>query len=435
MTYFIETYGCQMNLAESAALETELAGRGWEKAGPGGTADLVLINSCAVRETAETRVRGRIAHYAALKKKRPFALMLAGCMAGASPDDFPGVDYLMGTQERSLFPAILDALEHGGAAELSPEREAAFSFAPLYLESGAFRAFVPVMHGCNNFCSYCIVPYVRGREISRDPASIAAELETLAAHGVREITLLGQNVNSYRFGELDFPGLLGRIADRTSGTSIEWVRFLSANPGDFSPKTIEVMARYRCFCRSLHLPVQHGSDRILQAMNRRCSRAEYLALAAALRAAMPGISLSTDIMVGFPGETEEDMAALLSLMEEAEFSRAYMYHYNVREGTAAARLPGRISYALKIERLSRVIALQKKLTLRALRSRLGSRERALVEGISRKNADEYSTRTEKDDTAVLTGAAVKPGTFVELTHQSLRGTTFRSVMEEPCPGV
>jgi tRNA-2-methylthio-N6-dimethylallyladenosine synthase len=195
------------------------------------------------------------------------------------------------------------------------------------------------------------------------------------------------------------------------------------------------MARYRCFCRHLHLPVQHGSDRILRAMNRRYSRVEYLALAGALRAAMPDISLSTDIMVGFPGETEEDMAALFSLMEETEFSRAYMYHYNVREGTAAARLPGRIPYALKIERLSRVIALQKKLTMRSLRSRLGVRERVLVEGISRKNADEYSTRTEKDDTAVLTGVKAKPGTFVELIHQSLRGTTFRSVMEEPCPGV
>jgi tRNA-2-methylthio-N6-dimethylallyladenosine synthase len=438
VTYFFETYGCQMNSAESAALELVLAGRGWEKASDGGGADLVLINTCSVRETAETRARGRIAQYAALKKKRPaVTLIAAGCMAERLGErlkkEFPAVDYVLGTGAsgggaRQLFPAVLDAVEQGRRAETGEGARPVFSFPASHLESGAFRSFVPIMHGCDNFCSYCIVPYVRGREVSRDPASIAAEIALLAEKGVREITLLGQNVNSYQSGGLDFSALLELAAGWVKGGPVEWVRFLSANPKDLSPRTIEVMARHPCFCRHLHLPVQHGSNRILAAMNRRYTREQYLDLVSRLRAAMPDISLSTDIMTGFPGETEDDLEATLELMEKVRFSYAYMYHYNVREGTAAAALPGRIPYKTKIERLSRVIALQKAHRLELLKARTGSREKILVEGFSRKNADEYIARTEKDDTAVFSGKA-EIGTFALAALQSLKGTTFRAVLE------
>jgi tRNA-2-methylthio-N6-dimethylallyladenosine synthase len=440
LKYFFETYGCQMNSAESAALDLVCRERGWQRADDAETADLVLLNTCSVRATAEKRVFGRLALYENLKKKRrsrPFSLVVAGCMAQRLGEDlkkkFPGVDHVMGTMARSLFPFILEEAEKGaGNAVLSAQAETpVFTFSSSHLEEGAFRSFVPIMHGCDNFCSYCVVPHVRGREISRDPQSIIDELRLVAGKGVREVTLLGQNVNSYKYGDLDFPALLrlisGELEQGDAGASgIGWVRFLSANPKDFSPQTIQVMAEHPCFCRHIHLPVQHGSDRVLKGMNRRYTRAQYLDLVSALRKAMPGITVSTDILVGFPGETEEDLGQTLELMEDVRFLYAYMYHYNPREGTAAYDLPNRISEELKRDRLSRVIALQKKHTAGLLKSRLGSTERVLIEGISRKNADELITRTEKDEMAVVPGKVSMIGSFAVLNLSGLRGNTFRA---------
>jgi tRNA-2-methylthio-N6-dimethylallyladenosine synthase len=443
VTYFFETYGCQMNSAESAALELVLAERGWEKAPAGEDADLVLLNTCSVRQTAETRLLGRLAQYEALKKKRrPFTLVVAGCMASRLGKrlraDFPAVDYVMGTSARSVFPGILEAAERGGRFE-GGEEEPVFSFSSSHLEAGSFRSFVPIMHGCDNFCSYCVVPLVRGRELSRDPLSIDGEIGILEERGVREITLLGQNVNSYRFpgsasgdggGGTDFPALLEKIASRIRGGPIERVRFLSANPGDFSPRTVEVMAEHPCFCRHLHLSVQHGSNRILAAMNRRYTRESFLDLTESLRKAMPGLTFSTDIMVGFPGETGEDLEETLELMDRVRFLYSYMYHYNPREGTAAFSLPGRIPEGVKRERLSRVIALQKSHRVQLLQSRIGSRETVLIEGISRKNADELIARTEKDETAVFPGPADRAGSFARVELCSLSGNTFRAELRE-----
>ncbi|MDR2071988.1 MAG: tRNA (N6-isopentenyl adenosine(37)-C2)-methylthiotransferase MiaB [Spirochaetaceae bacterium] len=440
-TYFFETYGCQMNTAESLALELVLRERGWEAAPGGKAADLVLLTTCSVRQTAETRLRGRLAQYQALKKnlcregKKPFTLVVSGCMASrlgeTLKEDFSAVDYVVDTASRSVFPRILEALETGGPYA-EPEEKPAFSFSPFHLEEGAFRSFLPIMHGCNNFCSYCIVPYVRGREISRDPASIAEEISLLSQRGVKEITLLGQNVNSYRWREQDFPGLLCCIAGSVRGSSIERVRFLSANPRDFSPETVAVMAENSCFCRHLHLPVQHGSNRILEAMNRRYTRESYLALAGELRKAMPDISFSTDIMVGFPGETERDLEETLELMEGVKFLYAYMYHFNPREGTAAFSLPRRIPEALKRERLGRVIALQKRHTVELLQDRLGTTECILIEGISRKNAEEVIGRTERDEMVVVPRRGLQAGTMVKARLVSLRGNTFRGRLL--CPG-
>jgi tRNA-2-methylthio-N6-dimethylallyladenosine synthase len=437
-----------MNTAESAALDVTLKERGWQAAQDGETADLVLINTCAVRETAEKRVMGRLAQYGAVKKKRPFTLVVAGCMAqrlGEGLKEKAGaVDYVMGTSSRSLFPLILEAVERGGRALHLAGEKPAFSFSSSHLEEGQFRSFVPIMHGCDNFCSYCIVPYVRGRETSRDPASIAAEIRLLADRGVREITLLGQNVNTYRWEgagraggagrAVDFPGLLELAARETAGTPIGRVRFLSANPKDFSSRTIAVMAENPVFCRHLHLCVQHGSNTVLAAMNRRYTRESYLALAEEIRKAMPDMSFSTDILVGFPGETETDLEETLSLMEEVKFLYAYMYHYNPRENTAAYSLPGRIPEAVKRERLARVIALQKKHTQELLRGRLGMEEKVLIEGISRKNADELITRTEKDEMVVAPGSPSMIGSFAWVTLSSLRGNTFRTKELALCPG-
>jgi len=431
-----------MNSAESAALELVLKERGWEKAGYG-TADLYLLNTCSVRQTAETRLKGRLAQYEALKKNSRFTLVIAGCMASRLGEglkkSYPAVDYVMGTEARSVFPAIVEELEGNSsnneqarAASLQKiallQETAVFSFSSSHLEEGAFRSFVPIMHGCNNYCSYCIVPYVRGREISRSPQSIKEEIALLAEKGVREITLLGQNVNSYRYDGLDFSGLLRLVAGWIKESSVSWVRFLSANPKDLSRETIAVMAENPCFCRHLHLPVQHGSDRILAAMNRRYTRENFLLLVQELRKAMPDLSLSTDILVGFPGETENDFLEVLDLMEEVKFLYSYMYHYNPREGTAAFSLPDRVPEKIKRERLSRVIALQKGHTLLALKKRIGSRESVLIEGISRKNADEVISRTERDEMVVFPGTAALIGTFVEVELRSLRGNTFRAKM-------
>ncbi|MDR1239176.1 MAG: tRNA (N6-isopentenyl adenosine(37)-C2)-methylthiotransferase MiaB [Treponema sp.] len=446
-----------MNSAESAALGLVCREHGWTAAPDGESADLVLLNTCSVRATAEQRVFGRLALYASLKKKRraperPLTLVVAGCIAQRLGDrlkeKIPAVDYVMGTAARSVFPLILQAAEQGiPPAEAvrgglpGMEETPVFSFSSAHLEEGPdgqspFRSFVPIMHGCDNFCSYCIVPYVRGREVSRAPAAIMEELRLLAGRGVREITLLGQNVNTYRWegpvpgrddaGVLDFPGLLELIAGELAHSPIRWVRFLSANPKDFSPAAIRIMAENPLFCRHLHLCVQHGSNQVLAAMNRRYTREQYLALVRDIRSALPGITLSTDILVGFPGETEKDLDLTLELMEEVKFLYAYMYHYNPREGTAAYNLPGRISEGVKRARLSRVIALQKRHTGELLKNRIGSRETVLIEGISRKNADELITRTERDEMAVVPGKASLTGSFAALTLSGLRGNTFRA---------
>ncbi|MDR1429709.1 MAG: tRNA (N6-isopentenyl adenosine(37)-C2)-methylthiotransferase MiaB [Spirochaetaceae bacterium] len=447
MTYFFEIYGCQMNIAEAAALRLVCGGRGWTEAARAEDADLVLLHTCSVRATAEQRVLGRLGQYAALKKKRRagggrFALVLSGCMAarmgGELKKEFPAIDYLMGPRERELFPRILEAEEGSfsagnfpaGSGEAPSAEKPVFSFASSHLEEGQFRSFIPIMHGCDNFCSYCIVPYVRGREVSRSPASILEEIRLLASRGVREITLLGQNVNSYRRDGTGFPELLGLVAGELArqGGTIGWARFLSSHPKDLSLGAIEVMAANPCFCRHLHLCVQHGSNRILAAMNRRYTREDYLGLVSRLREAMPGITLSTDILVGFPGETEDDLEETLALMEQVQFLYAYMYHYNPREGTSAYKFEGRISGELKRARLARVIALQKKHTASLLKSRIGCTGTALIEGISRKNADELVGRTERDEMLVLPGPASLIGSFVTVKFSSLSGNTLRGTL-------
>jgi len=431
MNYFFETYGCQMNIAESASLALACKERGWQQAQCGEKADLVLINTCSVRITAEERAYGRIAHYAALKKKgKIFTFVIAGCMAqrqaASLKAKFPQIDYVMGTFARSNFPLILEAAEKGEKANLDINEKAVFSFSKSHFEEGQFRSFVPIMHGCNNFCSYCIVPYVRGREVSRNPENILEEMRLASERGVREVTLLGQNVNSFHWEKdnIDFNALLKMIA--AGKTGISRIRFLSANPGNFSLKTIETLAENKIFCRHLHLPVQSGSDTILKAMNRGYTSQQFLNLVKEIRKAMPGITFSTDILVGFPGETDDDVKKTLSIMEEIKFLYSYMYHFNPREGTKAFDFPGRISEEVKRERLSAVIALQKKHTGALLKSRIGSTETVLIEGISRKNADELITRTEKDEMVVVPGSKKLIGSFAEITLSSLKGNTFKA---------
>ncbi len=436
MTYCIETYGCQMNKAESSALETIFRERGWTTAALPEEADLVLINTCSVRATAETRAWGRIDHFAALKRQRKMTLVVTGCMAErmrkSLEDRQKAIDYVVGTFQKQSFGLILDAVAQGRKLEVL-EESPSFVFSSSHHDPGAFRAFVPIMHGCDNFCSYCIVPYLRGRETSRDPGSILAELDSLENSGVREVTLLGQNVNSYRHCEngsvVDFPALMRRIAShlRSRGAGgIRWIRFLTSHPKDLSPEVISVMAEEPLFCRHIHLCVQSGSDAVLSVMNRKYTRERYLDLVADMKARIPGLSLSTDILVGFPGETEDDVDATLDLMRRVGYVYSYMYHFNPREGTPAAKMENRVPDKVKKERLSRVIFLQKEMTGELMRSRLGQADEVLVEAVSKRKKNEVLARTQRDEMVVFPAASSRIGSFARVRLISLSGNTFRA---------
>lgn len=432
MFYFIETYGCQMNRAESAALEAQFLERGWTRSVDGIDADIVVINTCSVRITAETRVWGRIAHYAALKRQRKFTLVVTGCMAERLKEDMrhkaPCIDYVVGTFQKAAFGLIIDAVTNGQRLDVMEETPS-FVFAQTHREPGACSSFVPIMHGCNNFCTYCIVPYVRGREISRSPEAVMGEIHALAASGIREITLLGQNVNSYSWNEsgvaLDFAGLLNRIAADLRSSAIGRVRFVSSHPKDLSMGTIEAMAASTIFARHIHLCVQHGSDRILAAMNRKYTSGDYRTLVQTIRSRLPGATLSTDILVGFPGETEDDVEETLALMREMRFAYAFMYHYNQREGTPAATMP-QVPLAIKKARLARVIALQKEITKGIMHDMLGTEAYVLLESVSKRNPAEVFAKTEQDMMVVFPASSARIGTFARVRLNSLRGNTFKA---------
>ncbi|NLK46515.1 MAG: tRNA (N6-isopentenyl adenosine(37)-C2)-methylthiotransferase MiaB [Treponema sp.] len=462
MTYFFETYGCQMNKAESAALEQLLIARGWDESAYAETADLVVINTCSVRITAETRIYGRLGWYSALKKERngekitthhktnrsckvpvkKLTVVVTGCMAERLKDslqkDFPVVDYVVGTFKKQHFQDIIDALEQNREI-INLEENSVYSFAPLSYEQGEFQSFVPIMHGCNNFCSYCIVPYVRGREISRSVDEILKEIDMLGKHSVKEITLLGQNVNSYKFEEVlqdnnvhtvDFPELLERIAlhIRETKSSIGWVRFMSSHPKDVSDRLIDVIAKERVFCRHIHLPVQNGSTSVLKSMNRKYTREYYLELIKIIREKIPDVSLSTDILVGFPGETEEDFEQTVTLMQQVRYEAAYMYYYNPREGTAAYNMKNQIPLEEKKRRVGKIIDLQLAITKEQLEKRIGEKVLVLVEAESRDNSKELLGRTERDERVVFLGEKSLIGNFVHVSLDELNGNTFRGTL-------
>jgi len=448
LTYFIETFGCQMNQAESASVEQLLLSRGWVAAAEPESAELLILNTCSVRITAETRAMSRLSLFCSWKRKRPMTIMVMGCMAERLKAQlykkYKNLDYAVGMFERDSFANIFAAVESGASWRRDVETpvNSGYYFSPSSYEKGAFQSFVPIMNGCDNFCTYCIVPYVRGRETSRPMPEILAEFDTLADKGVREVTLLGQNVNSYRWTDpatgvvVDFPSLLEAIARRVEVKNrVRWIRFMSSHPKDLSDRLIEVIARERVFCRFLHLPVQHGSNAILSAMNRKYTRESYLALVDRVRAGIPGVTLSTDILVGFPGETEEDLDEVLSLIKAVRYEVAFMYHYNPREGTKAYDLPNRVPDAIKKERLGRVIKLQHAVSAELMRERVGQTVPVLVESTSRNDPDELFGHTSLGEMVVFAKGLDKGmiGHFVQATLTGLRGRTFRARIVADAP--
>ena len=456
-TYFFETYGCEMNIAESAAVEQLFIARGWEKSESAQTADVAVINTCSIRETAENRILGRLGWFNGLKAVRecrpgakskmleeaadyvrngakPLTLIVMGCMAErlltSFQKDYPFIDYVVGTYAKHHFSEIISAVEEGRKPFQIDDSEK-YRFASLSAEPGAFSTFVPIMHGCNNFCTYCIVPYVRGRELSRPVDEVLHEIDLLGKMNVREITLIGQNVNSYHSEDgVNFAGLLQKIADhlRETDSPIKWVRFMSSHPKDFSDDVIDVIAKEPVICRHIHLPVQNGSTAVLKAMNRRYTREQYLALVEKIKARIPEVSLTTDIMMGFPGETEADVEDTLDLMRQVKYESAMMYFYNPREGTPAAKLE-QIPVEIRKERLQRVIDLQLEHTHEQMSKRVGSTVMVLVEGVSRDDKTELLGQTEQHEKIAFKADKSKIGSFVNVKITELSGNTFRGVME------
>lgn len=426
--YYIETYGCQMNVAESNAMETMLKGRGWVESSSPEDADLAIINTCSVRKSAENRIWGRLGAYTHIKAQKAkenesLTLVLAGCMAERLHDsvknDAPQIDFVIGNNDK------LKLLDIIGDKESTPQESEKYIFTKAYHKDGEFFSYVPIMNGCNNFCSYCIVPYVRGREVSRPVDEILEEVRQLDEEGIREITLLGQNVNSYDYEGCHFPQLLGMICRQCS--NIQWIRFESPHPKDFSDELIEVIAREPKVAKHLHVPMQSGNTRILGLMNRRYTREKYLDLIDKIKQRVPNVTFALDIMVGFPGETEEEFLDTMSAVEAVGCIEAYMYYWNPREGTRACSMEGQLSDKEKQQRLQRLIDWQLANAAKIKATRAHGVQKILVTQVSRDDKSKMLGRNEHGEMvafSTLEGSSVKPGDMVYVDFKLLNGNTY-----------
>ncbi|MCK4680965.1 tRNA (N6-isopentenyl adenosine(37)-C2)-methylthiotransferase MiaB, partial [bacterium] len=387
MKVYIETYGCQMNEYDSRVMASILANDGHGMAHDPGTADVVMVNTCTVRERAEARVLGRLRHLRGLMKKEA-VLGIAGCVAQRLGDrllrEVPGLSFVVGTEQYWKLPDIIESASAGrivvavdaGTGESYDDRPGP--------DEASLCEFVGVMRGCNNHCSYCIVPYVRGRERSRPTSSIVDEVAGLVALGAREVTLIGQNVNSFSDEGRGFANLLGAVA---GVAGLQRIRFATSHPKDLSNEVIDAVGSIDKICEHIHLPVQSGSTEVLGAMNRSYTREQYVALAQRIREGIPGVALTTDIIVGFPGETDAQFHETVSLMNEMRFDSAFMFRYSVREGTRAAELADDVPEEVKIARLQTIIGLQQRVTSELNAGLVGSSAEVLVEGPSQRNRE------------------------------------------------
>ncbi|WP_050178567.1 tRNA (N6-isopentenyl adenosine(37)-C2)-methylthiotransferase MiaB, partial [Mycobacterium tuberculosis] len=389
-TYQVRTYGCQMNVHDSERLAGLLEAAGYRRATDGSEADVVVFNTCAVRENADNRLYGNLSHLAPRKRANPdMQIAVGGCLAQKDRDAVlrraPWVDVVFGTHNIGSLPTLLERARHNKVAqvEIAEALQQFPSSLPSSRES-AYAAWVSISVGCNNSCTFCIVPSLRGREVDRSPADILAEVRSLVNDGVLEVTLLGQNVNAYgvSFADPALPRNRGAFAEllRACGDidGLERVRFTSPHPAEFTDDVIEAMAQTRNVCPALHMPLQSGSDRILRAMRRSYRAERYLGIIERVRAAIPHAAITTDLIVGFPGETEEDFAATLDVVRRARFAAAFTFQYSKRPGTPAAQLDGQLPKAVVQERYERLIALQEQISLEANRALVGQAVEVLV---------------------------------------------------------
>ena len=432
----IETYGCQMNVADSEVVAAMMQTAGYEPTDRDDEAAAVLLNTCSIRDNAEQKIHSRLRYWNALRRKsgRNIIIGVIGCMAERMKEELiekHGVDLVAGPDAYLDLPALVAAAETGQPAintELSTT-ETYRDIVPRRLGAGV-GGFISIMRGCNNFCSYCIVPYTRGRERSRQPQSILRELADLRARGYKEATLLGQNVNSYLFRDPDsgeevtFPRLLEMVAEAAPDMRI---RFTTSHPKDMSDETLHVIAAHPNLARHIHLPVQSGSNSVLKAMNRKYTREWYLDRVAAIRRILPDAGLSTDMFTGFHNESEEDFEQTLSLMREAGFDSAFMFKYSERPGTLASReMPDNIPEEVKIDRLNRMIALQNELSLESNRRDIGREFEVLVEGPSKRNPEEFFGRTSQNKVAVFPRGDARPGDFRRIRVTDASSATLKA---------
>ena len=434
---YIETYGCQMNVADSEVVASVMQTVGYDVTDDIDRADAVLLNTCSIRDNAEQKIISRLSALNAMRRKRArdlprLIIGVIGCMAERVKEDLVsnhGVDLVAGPDSYLDLPNLFASVEAGEKAvnvELSTT-ETYRDIIPKRLGPNNIAGFISIMRGCNNFCSYCIVPYTRGRERSRSAESILAELADLRARGFKEVTLLGQNVNSYRYEDADghtvsFPQLLAMVADAAPDMR---VRFTTSHPKDMSDETIDVIASRPNICRAIHLPVQSGSDKVLKAMNRKYTRQWYLGRVEAIRARIPDCAITTDLFTGFHDETEEDFQDTLSLMREVGFDSAFMFKYSERPGTLAARtMPDNISEEVKIDRLNRMIALQNTLSLESNLRDVGREFDVLVEGVSKRSKEQFVGRNSQGKTLVFPRGDYRVGDTVRVRVTSASSATL-----------
>ena len=426
-TYKIVTYGCQMNAHDSENLAGMLEEMGFAPAADEGEADLLLFNTCCIRDNAERRLLGNVSALAQRKREKPDLLVgVCGCMmqqeGGAQRllDLCPFVDLVFGTHNLYRLPELLlRALRGQPVRETDGDERGCIPEGLPVRRTSAIQGALTIMYGCNNFCTYCVVPYVRGRERSRSVADVVREAESMAASGVQEILLLGQNVNSYA-GGATFPELL-----RALDGVVPRIRFMTSHPKDLSDALIEEMARSRSVCPQFHLPVQSGNDKVLREMNRVYTRAHYLERVRALRQAIPEVGLTTDVIAGFPGETEAEFADTLSLVEEVQYDSAFTFIYSPRRGTRAAARPDQIPEAVQHERLDRLIRVQERATASRLAQQMGSVQEVLIEGASRRREGFLAGRTGRGMTVNFPGDAALVGKIVPVRILGTGANTLR----------
>lgn len=427
MKFHIETYGCQMNQADSEIIAGILGSEGYVRAASIEEADLILFNTCTVRQHAEDRVLGRISQEIARKNDKPnLRIGVVGCVAQRLGDKLlqinPKIDFVLGVDQYRTLPMTLRLLDDWGVRANNDLNPSIDYNEQTPVRTGRHNAFVTIMRGCDNHCSYCIVPYVRGHERSRPADSILAEMHYAAVKGFKDITLLGQNVNSYAWGNSTFADLLKRACGIGP---LRRLRFVTSHPKDLSDRLIEVMATQDKVCEHIHLPVQSGSNAILERMNRNYTVEHYRELVRKLREAMPDIAITTDIMTGFPGETEDDFRASIELMELVRFDYAFTFKYSPREGTPAAGFDDQIPEEVRLARLQQMIDVQTRITGEVYRAQIGKEVEVYVEGLSKKSDHELSGRTRDFKIAVFEGDPLLTGSFVPVKITAASGWTLR----------
>ncbi len=412
---YIETYGCQMNVNDTEVVFSILAKHGYERTEDISEADVIMANTCSIRDNAEQRIWGRIDYFNTFRKAKPELIVgILGCMAERLKDallDTGKVNVVAGPDAYRSLPTLLEAVQEGHPqinVELSRE-ETYGDISPVRIDRNGVSAFISIMRGCNNVCSYCVVPYTRGAERSRDYHTIVREACECVEKGYKEVTLLGQNVDSYKYEDVNFAGLLAMVAQISPELR---VRFSTSHPKDISDEVIDTMAAWPNICHHIHLPVQSGNDRILEKMRRRYTREWYLERVARIRQAMPDCGITTDAIVGFCSETEEEFRDTLSIFEEVGYDAAFMFNYSERPGTLASRnYPDDIPLEVKTRRLNDLIALQNRLSLESNRRDVGKTFEVLVEGPSKKDPSELCGRTGSNKMCVWKDSQHKAGDY------------------------